>query len=115
MMKKHSLLLLLLISALSMAACGSREATFEAVVLGVSAEDHWCMVEPVEGSQELDSADRIEINLYNDLPATVAYDIAHEAKVGDTVEITYNGEIMETYPAQLGDVYNIKIVETAEE
>ncbi len=113
-MKKYRLLLLLLIGVLLMTACGSKN-TFQAVVLGVSAEDESCMVEPVEGSQELNSADRIEIDLHNDLPATVAYDISHEAQVGDIVEITYEGGIQETYPAKLEDVCDIKIIEKAEE
>ena len=28
-------------------------------------------------------------------------------KVGDIISIQYNGEIMESYPAQLGEIYDI--------
>ncbi len=34
-----------------------------------------------------------------------------ELYVGDKVEIEYNGEILETYPAQLGEVYKITLLE----
>lgn len=114
-MKKHSAIFLLVFCTFFMTACGGRGTSFQAVILEVSAKEEWCLVEPVEGSRELDSADRIEISLFNDLPAAVAYDIAHEAKAGDIVEITYEGGILETYPAQLEDVCNIEIIEKAEE
>ena len=32
-----------------------------------------------------------------------------EPQVGDIIEIEYSGEIMETYPARLGEVYSIRI------
>ena len=31
-------------------------------------------------------------------------------QAGDVVEIEYDGSIMETYPAQLGKVYSIRVV-----
>ncbi len=36
-----------------------------------------------------------------------------ELQVNDLIEIAYNGEIMETYPAQLGEVYKITVIEQA--
>ena len=35
-------------------------------------------------------------------------------QIGDFVEISYNGEIMESYPAQLGEVYKITVIEQTE-
>lgn len=51
------------------------------------------LVQPVQGEDELRSSDRIVIAI-KDLG-----DIG--AKVGSTVEITYTGGIMESYPAQI--------------
>lgn len=62
------------------------------------------LVKPVEGSQELRSSDLFSINIGN-MPASP------EPEVGDTVEIRYNGEIMESYPAQLGEIYGITVIE----
>ncbi len=60
------------------------------------------LVKPVEGSRELKSADKIEVPVKN-------MDPSPEPQVGDIIEISYNGEILETYPAQLGDVYSIRV------
>ena len=51
------------------------------------------IVEPNEDEEERKSTDKISISLgeYND----ALYE------VGTNVKITYNGEIMETYPAQV--------------
>lgn len=72
--------------------------TFQATVLEVS--DTQILVEPVAGSAELSSADRIYVP-NNDGVAL---------QTGDTVEIEYGGGIMESYPAQLGEVYSIRVV-----
>ena len=59
------------------------------------------IVKPVDGSLELDSADKFHIANEENL----------ELQIGDLVEISYNGEIMESYPAQLGEVYKITVIE----
>lgn len=74
---------------------------FEATVLEIN--DNYYLVEPVEGSQELNSSNRIEVPIPNP-------DSTLSPEVGDIIKITYNGDIMETYPAQLGEVYNIRII-----
>ena len=48
-------------------------------------------------------ADRITVPLQHLHPAK-------EPVVGDVVEISYNGVIMESYPAQLGEVYSIRVM-----
>lgn len=67
------------------------EISFVATVLEVY--DGSVMVQPVEGSSELRSADKITFGIKN------LDDIGHE--VGDQVKIYYGGEIMESYPAQI--------------
>lgn len=80
-------------------------AKFQAKI--IEMEEGGMQVEPVEGSQELASADRIRIPFGEaGFPSGL--------KAGDTVEITYNGEIMESYPAQLGEVYQITKIEGQE-
>lgn len=66
--------------------------------------DGYYLVEPVEGSWELSSANKIEVPIMNMNPAL-------EPQVGDIIEITYDGEILETYPARLSKVYSIKVTE----
>ena len=74
---------------------------FQAEIL----EDHngYYLVKPVEGSWELNSADRIEVPIRNAHPSP-------EPEIGDVIEIEYSGEILETYPARIADVYSIKVV-----
>ncbi|MGN0335789.1 MAG: immunoglobulin-like domain-containing protein [Lachnospiraceae bacterium] len=73
----------------------------EAVILEI--HDNYFLVEPVEGSQELNSADRITVPMKNMSPSP-------EPEVGDIIKITYNGELAESYPAQITEVYSIKVV-----
>lgn len=70
-------------------------AVFQATVIEVTDMD--ILVEPVEGSAELSSADRIYVPNKDGL----------ELQAGDVVEIEYDGNIMESYPAQLGEVSDI--------
>ena len=65
--------------------------SFTAMVVELSGD--MALVEPVEGSQERLSADRISVN------AGKLGDIG--AEVGSLVEIAYTGGIMESYPAQI--------------
>ncbi len=76
----------------------TNETTFTAKVLEVN--DNTITVEPAEGSNELNSADKITLDR---LDADVA--------VGDNVKITYNGAIMESYPAQIAATSVEKIEE----
>ena len=78
---------------------------FQAEILEI--HDGYYLVKPVEGSWELSSADRIEVPIRNTHPSP-------EPEVGDVIEIEYSGEILETYPARIADVYGIKVVEEAE-
>jgi len=76
------------------------EVTFEATVLKA---DTSLLVQPVEGSSELRSSDKIVVSfkdntLYDAEGKSISLT---ELEPGDTVEIIYNGLIMESYPAQI--------------
>ncbi len=106
-------LMLLLILTLLLSACQGQEApteepkepesqVMEATVLEVPGQDQ-LLVEPVEGSPELRSADRIVAHINN----AVVLDAGGEEttiesfEVGSGVAITYDGIIAESYPAQI--------------
>lgn len=104
-MKRFLCLFLTLAVLFSLNACGGETAdrvTFQATVL--EADESGFLVEPVAGSAELNSSDRIII------PMTTM-ESSHEPEVGDTLEIVYNGDIAESYPAQINTVYSIRVVE----
>ncbi len=75
--------------------------TFQATV--IEANNETILVKPAYGSPELDSADQFRIPNKEEL----------ELQAGDRIEIRYNGEIMESYPAQLGEVFEITVAEQA--
>ncbi len=66
-------------------------------------EDRSFLVAPVEGSWELSSSDLFRVSITNMPPSP-------EPQVGDIVEITYDGSILESYPAQFGTVYSMRVV-----
>lgn len=74
---------------------------FQAEILEIYDGNY--LVKPVEGSWELSSADRIEVPIRNAHPS-------QEPEIGDVIEIEYSGEILETYPVRIADVYSIKVV-----
>lgn len=84
----------------------SLDAVFKAVVLEIF--DNYYLVEPVEGSPELRSSDRIEVKMKH-------LDSSLEPEMGDIIEIIHSGEIMESDPARLQDVYSIRIITEQEE
>lgn len=111
-MKKYISIILSIICILSLIGCGKKEpvvdppnVSFQATILEISNQTY--LVEPVEGSQELTSADRITVPMSTMSPSP-------EPKVGDIIEITYNGEIAESYPAEISEIYGIKVVKEAE-
>ena len=86
-----------LILALSGCTGGNLEKekkTFDATVIEV--HEGSMTVRPAEGSEELKSADAILIDLDDITDGSTP-------EVGDTYEIEYNGEIMESYPAQIAN------------
>ena len=69
--------------------------------------DGYFLVEPLEGSWELSSASRIEVPMQN-------MESYPEPKVGDILEIEYDGQLQETYPARINTVYSICVTEETE-
>ena len=78
----------------------SLDSVFQAVILEIF--DNHYLVEPVEGSPELRSSDRIEVKMEH-------LDPSLEPEVGDIIEIIHSGEIMESDSARLQDVYSIRV------
>ena len=78
---------------------------FRAEILEI--HDGHYLVKPVEGSWELNSADRIVVPISNAHPSP-------EPEIGNVIKIEYSGEILESYPAQIADVYGIKLIREAE-
>ena len=113
-MRKQVLVILVLSLILTVTACGTSSgggeskvggdetATFQATIIEI--QDDCYLVEPVEGSVELNSADRITIPMTNMEPSP-------EPEVGDVLEIEYDGSIAESYPAQITKVYSIRVTE----
>ena len=73
---------------------------FNAKVLEVN--DKNILVEPLEGEKERNSASKIYVS--TDVISTTP---VPDLKKGDTVRIVYNGEIQETFPAQISKVFAI--------
>lgn len=89
----------------SFTACNSKingTATFQAVILEI--HDNYYLVEPIEGSAELNSADQITVPMTSTIPSP-------EPEVGGILEIVYDGVIAESYPAKITNVYSISVVE----
>lgn len=104
-MKKFICILMVFIVLFSFTACNRKTndtATFQAVILEIY--ESYYLVEPVEGSTELNSADQITVPMKNMNPSP-------EPEVGDTLEIEYDGMIAESYPAQITNVYSISVIE----
>lgn len=71
---------------------------FTAKILEI--HDNYLLVEPEVEMEELKSADKFEIPLED-------VDNHTELQIGDHVLIVYDGKILETYPAKLGEVYSV--------
>lgn len=72
-------------------AATAQEVQFTAQV--IECGETWVLVEPLEGEAERNSADRISFSTQNLEQLQI--------QVGTQVVVTYNGEIMESYPAQI--------------
>ncbi|MCM1223201.1 MAG: YobA family protein [Lachnospiraceae bacterium] len=107
--KLYSTICVLCLAVITLCACGKQEnpiadnepeaIAFQATVIEINKDT--ILVKPVDGSSELNSADKFSIPNDENL----------ELQVDDLLEITYNGDIMESYPAQLGEVYEITLIE----
>ena len=86
-------------------APGQETPTAEATAFLAEVLEIWdnCfLVRPLDGSWELGSADRITVPMQN-------IQASREIRIGDIIEIHYDGYLMESYPAQIGTVYQILV------
>lgn len=103
-MKNAFYLFTVLAILFSFTACSSKtnnRATFQATILEI--HDNYYLVEPVEGSTELNSADQITISI-------TSVNVSSKPNVGELLEIVYDGVIAESYPAQIMNVYSIRVI-----
>lgn len=100
-MKKLLVFVVALLCMMSLIGCSqsSNLHKFDATILEI--HDGYFLVEPCAGMQELNSADKITVSTQNS-------DASIEWQVGDLVQITYDGVILETYPARLNRVYKVE-------
>lgn len=77
------------------------EYSFRATVLEV--HQAYLLVVPVEESPERSSADQITVSLQGKTSWPTP-------QVGDTVDVFYNGDLLETYPAHISQLYRVEIV-----
>mgnify|MGYP001283592478 CR=1 FL=1 len=115
-MKKYlAIFMCIMIALMVLVSCNNaenkEEVSFVATVLEIN--DSSLLVEPVEGSDELRSADKISVSTANakildsqDNEITIG-----DIVVGDKVEIVYDGVIAESYPAQIHKCYKVKVLE----
>ncbi|MBM7581607.1 hypothetical protein JOD02_000430 [Caldicoprobacter guelmensis] len=116
-MKRSSLFFVLLsIILLVLSSCGSAgnrdEASFNADVLENNQSS--LLVQPVEGSRELSSADKIVVYINDDVKLVDSQGKEIEVsqiKAGDKVQVFYNGAIAESYPAQIHKCYKVKLMD----
>lgn len=103
-MKRYWSIGLCICMLLGITACGSVDAgersSFQAVVLETA--ESYVLVEPMEGEAERSSSDKIRVDL-GDLEEVPVLSEGH------TVRIEYDGQIAESYPAQLGTVYSVQV------
>lgn len=108
-------LICVMLAALVFTGCTFFGKDDKAVFIGTVLENDGTtlLVEPQAGSSELRSADKISISIID----TTITDKENkeisleEIKVGERVEITYNGQIAESYPAQIHKCYKIKLID----
>ena len=83
------------------AIAADQAAVFYPVVEEIG--DGYMTVLPNEDTPERASSDKITVPIQH-------MDSSKEPVVGDVVEISYNGVILESYPAQLGEIYRIQVM-----
>lgn len=116
-MKKHYFsIVLLAVALLALSSCGGAgskdEVNFMATVVENNQSD--LLVEPEEGSDELRSADKIVVYINDDVKLVDSQDkeiTIGDIKMGDKVQIFYNGAIAESYPAQIHKCYKVKLLD----
>lgn len=107
--KKYSFVILLLVMGLIFVGCnhkgtgeeeGKGESYFNGTV--VEMQNNSVLVEPFKGEEILNSADCISVP-----KEVLSTQRVPDMQVGSYIRVVYNGEVLESYPAQLGTVFSI--------
>ena len=100
----------LLFCATFIVGCGNEAANpyFNGTVVEVYEKS--VLVEPFEGAEELKSADQFDVST-----KVISTHEVPEMEEGTTIRVLYNGDIAETYPAQINTVFAIYLVDEAGE
>lgn len=85
------------------AAAEQTSFAFDAKVLDVYKDGKSVLVEPLEGTDERKSADKIRVSVAD----TGMVGRTAELKKGTKLRIIYDGQLRETYPAETGRVYAV--------
>lgn len=113
------LFMVAMVSIFALVGCGLNRTTevaakqkfFEATVLSVNTDS--LLVEPAQGTAERDSCNQIEIGTANTSEENSLLYLS-DAAIGDKIQIGYLDDIKESYPAQINEVFQISLIESAE-
>ena len=83
-----------------------QEVSFKAEIIEIF--DNSILVKPLEGEDEMKSSDKISVSISN---ISVNFNFI----IGQTIEITYDGMIAESYPAQIFGTKNVELVNNNDE
>ena len=109
--------MVLALAALFLQACTDlRVVRRDMYAVIVQCTKNEILVEPEEGSFERHSSNRIyvpaaEAKLFDEHKNSIPFE---ELRDGDRVKVVYDGAILETYPGQIGNCYEIRRVGRAE-
>ena len=107
-MKKLIALVLVAVYVLSLVGCNQKQGdtndekhVFQAEIIEIS--NGTMLVKPLEGYSEAEYSEKISVDIQH-MPAS------SEPEVGDIIEITYSGIMMEIYPPVPSGVEKIEVV-----
>lgn len=98
------------ISLMLMAGCSKEGVNpcFQGTVLKVG--ERTVLVEPLEGEEERKSADQIQVST-----DVISTNEVPKMEEGTLIRVVYNGEIAESYPAQINQVFAIYLIDESGE
>ena len=112
-MKK--ILILMIGAILILSGCSHPENNNKTLLVATILENNgsYLVVEPIKGSVELNSADKIKVSIGNNtvLESKDKKISVEHIEIGHKVEILYDGTIAESYPAQINNCYSVQILD----
>lgn len=108
-------LILIIGAILILSGCSQRENNDKISLIATILENNgsYLLVEPIKGSAELNSADKIKVSIGNNtvLESKDKKISIDDIEIGHKVEILYDGSIAESYPAQINNCYGVRILD----